>query len=143
MIVNAKFIADLVKGELKGDPERPVAGVSALRDAGPDQLSFLGSRKYLPMLEQSKAGTLIVSADTEKLAASPDRTLIVCQSVDYAFLVASGVFAVPAPEPVRGRRNEPANVRFVAEKLAEIRGETAEDTAAYTFENAKRFYGIP
>ena len=102
MIVNAKFIADLVKGELKGDPERPVAGVSALRDAGPDQLSFLGSRKYLPMLEQSKAGTLIVSADTEKLAASPDRTLIVCQSVDYAFLVASGVFAVPAPEPVRG-----------------------------------------
>ena len=45
MIVNAKFIADLVKGELKGDPERPVAGVSALRDAGPDQLSFLGSRK--------------------------------------------------------------------------------------------------
>ena len=33
MIVNAKFIADLVKGEIKGDPERPIAGVAALRDA--------------------------------------------------------------------------------------------------------------
>ena len=47
-----------------------------------------------------------------------------------------------APEPVRGRRNEPANVRFVAEKLAEIRGESLEELAAYTFENAVKIYGI-
>ena len=47
-----------------------------------------------------------------------------------------------APEPVRGRRNEPANVRFVAMKLAEIRGEDPEDLAAYTFENAERVYGL-
>ena len=46
-----------------------------------------------------------------------------------------------APEPVRGRRNEPANVRFVAEKLAEIRQEPLEELAAYTFENAERIYG--
>ena len=47
-----------------------------------------------------------------------------------------------APEPVRGRRNEPANVRFVAEKLAEIRGVSIEMLAAYTFENAMKIYGI-
>ena len=47
-----------------------------------------------------------------------------------------------APEPVRGRRNEPANVRFVAEKLAEIRGEAPEELAAYTYENAERIYGL-
>ncbi len=47
-----------------------------------------------------------------------------------------------APEPVRGRRNEPANVRFVAEKLAEIRGESLEELAAFTYENAMKVYGL-
>jgi len=47
-----------------------------------------------------------------------------------------------APEPVRGRRNEPTNVRFVAAKLAGIRGESVEDLAAYTYENAMRIYRV-
>ena len=47
-----------------------------------------------------------------------------------------------APEPMRGRRNEPSNVRFVALKLAEIRGQTPEHIAACTAENARRIYGI-
>lgn len=47
-----------------------------------------------------------------------------------------------APEPVRGRRNEPANVRYVGMKLAEIRGESPEEVAAYTMENACRVYGV-
>ena len=47
-----------------------------------------------------------------------------------------------APEPVRGRRNEPANVRYVGMKMAEIRGETPEEVARYTTENAKKVYGL-
>ena len=47
-----------------------------------------------------------------------------------------------APEPVRGRRNEPANVRYVAEKIALLRGETFEEVAAYTYRNACAIYGI-
>ena len=45
-----------------------------------------------------------------------------------------------APEPKRGRRNEPANVRYVGLKLAELRGEDPEEVAAYTTENAMRIY---
>jgi len=47
-----------------------------------------------------------------------------------------------APEPVRGTRNEPTNVRYVGMKLAELRGEAAEEVAAYTTENAMKIYGM-
>ena len=47
-----------------------------------------------------------------------------------------------APEPVRGTRNEPTNVRFVGLKLAELREEDPEEVAAYTMANAMRVYGI-
>ena len=47
-----------------------------------------------------------------------------------------------APEPVRGRRNEPANVYYVAEKIAALRGESLEELAAYTTQNALKVYRI-
>lgn len=47
-----------------------------------------------------------------------------------------------APVPNRGKRNEPAFVVDVAKKIAEIRGETLEDVANYTTENAEKLYNI-
>ena len=42
-----------------------------------------------------------------------------------------------APEPVRGTRNTPANVRFVAQKIADAKGLTLEEVEKITFENTK------
>ena len=47
-----------------------------------------------------------------------------------------------APVPHRGRRNEPAFVRHVAEGVAALRGEPLEQVAAYTARNARAFYGL-
>jgi len=44
------------------------------------------------------------------------------------------------PQPRRGTRNEPAFVRWVAEKLAEIRGSTLEQMASATAANAARLF---
>lgn len=47
-----------------------------------------------------------------------------------------------APVPHRGRRNEPAYVREVAARLAQVRGEPLETVARQTTENAVRLFGI-
>ena len=47
-----------------------------------------------------------------------------------------------SPEPMRGRRNEPTHVRFVAEKIAALRGIPAEELAAATTQNAMNVYRI-
>ena len=46
-----------------------------------------------------------------------------------------------APEPRRGRPNEPANVRFVVESLGQNRGVSVESVAAQTYANAQRLFG--
>lgn len=48
-----------------------------------------------------------------------------------------------APEPRRGKRNEPGYVYYVAEKMAEIRGMSIEQVAAQTTENACRLFNLP
>jgi TatD DNase family protein len=45
-----------------------------------------------------------------------------------------------APHPLRGKRNEPANVRLVAEKIAEIHRESLANVAKITTENAKQLF---
>jgi len=46
------------------------------------------------------------------------------------------------PVPFRGRRNEPAYVKYVLEKMAELKGVTPEIMADITTENACRLFGL-
>lgn len=46
------------------------------------------------------------------------------------------------PEPLRGKRNSPEYVRYVAEKIAQIKGETFETVAKVTKENAMKLFKI-
>ena len=46
------------------------------------------------------------------------------------------------PAPHRGERNESAYVRFVCEKVAELKGLTPGEVAAATTANAERIFGI-
>ena len=47
-----------------------------------------------------------------------------------------------APEPFRGKRNDPGMLFRMAEKLAEVRGLPVEEIHAITTENGKRLYRI-
>ncbi len=47
-----------------------------------------------------------------------------------------------APVPYRGKRNEPAFVRFTAQTIAEIRGLDISEVAAITTDNARRAFDL-
>lgn len=47
-----------------------------------------------------------------------------------------------APEPKRGRDNEPANLRVIAELLAEVRGVSTAEMISVTSANARRAFGL-
>jgi TatD DNase family protein len=60
----------------------------------------------------------------------PDRLMI---ETDAPFL---------APIPHRGKRNEPALVRYTAAMLAQVRGESLDSLASRTSENARRLFRL-
>ena len=47
-----------------------------------------------------------------------------------------------APLPHRGKRNEPLYVKFVAERLAQIKDLSLDEIARMTSENAKKLFSI-
>ena len=47
-----------------------------------------------------------------------------------------------APEPHRGTRNDPRNVKYIAEKIAEVKEIQVEEIARITYENACRVFNI-
>ena len=65
-----------------------------------------------------------------------------CQAVPLDRLLIETDSPYLAPEPMRGHRNTPANVRYVCEKAAELHGISAEEMARITYENAMRVYRI-
>ena len=47
-----------------------------------------------------------------------------------------------APVPYRGKRNEPAYIRYVADKLAEWKEIATEEVARITTKNAEKLFGL-
>ena len=45
-----------------------------------------------------------------------------------------------APEPLRGKRNDPSNLKYIVEKIAEFREVSPEIISKNTYENAKKLF---
>ena len=47
-----------------------------------------------------------------------------------------------SPEPFRGKRNDPRNVKFIAKKIAEVKNITIEEVAETTYKNAIKVFNL-
>lgn len=47
-----------------------------------------------------------------------------------------------SPEPFRGKRNDPRNVKYIAKKIAEVKNITIEEVANITYENAMKIFDL-
>lgn len=47
-----------------------------------------------------------------------------------------------SPEPFRGKRNDPRNVKYMAQKIAGVKGIQLEEVAKITYQNAQNLFGI-
>lgn len=62
--------------------------------------------------------------------------------VDLKYVVLETDAPYLAPVPYRGKRNEPAYLKYVVNKISEIKNISTEEVAAATTANAKNLFGI-
>ena len=64
----------------------------------------------------------------------------IIKEIPLEYILAETDCPYMAPTPMRGKRNEPAYVKYVVEKIAEFRNESFEKIAMQTTRNAKNLY---
>jgi TatD DNase family protein len=101
---------------------------------------FTGSPDVLPRIREidfyvSFSGIVTFPKSTDIQAAA--------KAVDESRLMVETDCPYLAPHGYRGKRNEPAYVWKVAEKLAELRGQNLDEIATLTSNNARALFGLP
>ncbi|RWZ50153.1 TatD family deoxyribonuclease [Halobacillus fulvus] len=66
----------------------------------------------------------------------------VAKEIDLEYMLVETDCPFLAPHPNRGKRNEPAYVKLVAEQIAELKGLSYEEVSEKTTSNAFKFFGI-
>ncbi len=128
VIHTRESIRDVLNALAKATQQKPMTGVlhafSGTAEEAAEALELGFYIGFAGMVTFRSAESLREVAKTVPL----DRLLI---ETDSPFL---------SPEPLRGKRNEPAHVVHTARCLANIRGETIESLAAATTANACRLF---
>lgn len=100
---------------------------------------FSGDRD---MAEQVMAMGLYISIAGPVTFQKSFRLREIARTVPDDYLLIETDAPYLAPEPFRGKRNEPAYIQHTARHIAELRGISLDDLARITTLNAKQLFGI-
>ena len=93
------------------------------------------AREYLNMGHYLGIGGVVTFANAKKLKE-------VVQYMPLSQMLLETDCPYLAPVPYRGKRNDSANLSYVAETVAQLKGISREEAEAATYENACRFYRL-
>jgi TatD DNase family protein len=105
----------------------------------------------LPKMPRGQFHCFSIDEEALKLVLYQGFYVSFCGNITWSKRVAKLVSLVPddrllletdSPFMWKGDRNEPANVRILAEKIAELRGQTFEEIEEMTTENANTLYRL-
>jgi len=97
MGVGLSKIAGWVEGEILGDPDRIIRGVGPFETAGPDDLTYAATPRFLKRLDETAAGAVIVPLKTP----ASSKTLVRVRNPQVAFAIAVERIC-PATRPAPG-----------------------------------------
>ena len=100
---------------------------------------FTGDRAAMEAIT-ARGGYVSIPGIVTFKNAEPMREVARTAPADRLLVETDSPYLTPIPH--RGKRNEPAYVRFVAEKVAELRGVSVDALAQQVAVNAGRFFGI-
>ncbi|MCC7384303.1 MAG: UDP-3-O-(3-hydroxymyristoyl)glucosamine N-acyltransferase [Deltaproteobacteria bacterium] len=99
-------LAEAVGGDLvRGDPTRALGRVMAVDAAAADAVTFVTKPKYLPLLEATQAGAVLISRallEERAPAIAAPAAVIAVANAYTAFARAAQLFAPAAPAPAPG-----------------------------------------
>lgn len=93
--IRVREIAQLLGGELIGDPDITITGVAGIKEAKSGDITFLSNPRYLPFLDRTQASAVITAKDVD----SKKKTLIRTSNPSMAFTRVVSYFS-----PVRVRK---------------------------------------
>ena len=112
---------------------------SKAKEVGGVLHSFSGS---VEMMRECLKLNMYISISGPITFKNARKTVEVVKEVPLDMLLIETDSPYLTPVPHRGERNYPGYVRYVAEKIAQIRGLTFDEVAEITLENGKRFFNI-
>lgn len=99
MALTAREIAELVGGELRGDPESTVDGVAALDRAGPRHATFLASRRYIPQLADSRAAVVLIAREMADVPTACPARIVVEKPYEAIQILLPSLYDLAPPAP--------------------------------------------
>lgn len=93
------------------------------------------AKKFIPLNAYFGIGGVLTFKNEKKLKE-------IVKELDLKYFVLETDSPYLAPEPLRGNKNEPVNIKYVAEKIAELKGINIDEVFKSTTQSAKNLFDI-